>query len=139
MKSIFTDKNNEPTAHDLEQALGGSAQIWKNLEMFAKECAPKASAEWKFTGEKYGWSYRVKDNKRILIYLLPRDQYFKAAFVFGPKATVQVIDSTVSEAIKTELLDARSYAEGRGIRVDVRDISNFEDLKKLIVIKISGS
>ena len=139
MKSIFTDKNNEPMPHDLEQALGNTAQIWKNLEGFTKECAPAAVAEWKFTGEKYGWSYRVKDGKRNLIYLLPRDRYFKAAFVFSPKATIRVIDSTVSEAVKTVLMAAKPYAEGRGIRIDVKDLSNFEDIRKLITIKVSGS
>ncbi|MBK6642512.1 MAG: hypothetical protein IPG39_15450 [Bacteroidetes bacterium] len=33
---------------------------------------------------------------------------------------------------------AKSYAEGRGIRIDVRDNENIRDIQKLIEIKIAN-
>ncbi|WP_407934751.1 DUF3788 family protein [Chryseobacterium sp. CCNWLW53] len=42
----------------------------------------------------------------------------------------------MSDHIKAELLAAKVYEEGRGIRIEVRDRSNFKDIKKLIKIKI---
>ncbi len=137
MKSIFTDKNIEPAIDQLHQGLGESFHIWKHLQEFTVSQYPEAVGQWHFSGEKFGWSYRIKDKKRVLLYLLPRDQFFKAAFVFGQKAFDQIMESRISETIKTELKEAKKYAEGRGIRIEVKDTSNLQDLEQLIRIKIS--
>ncbi|TXF79047.1 DUF3788 family protein [Chryseobacterium sp.] len=70
MKSIFTEKTLTPTSAELEKALGATFLIWKDLENFTTKTAPFTLAEWNFSGEKFGWSYRIKDKKRVLIYLL---------------------------------------------------------------------
>lgn len=136
MKSIFTDKNEMPTFDSLKKALGEKVEIWQIFQEFTQENYPKATVEWKYSSEKFGWSFRINDNKRVILYLLPRDNYFKVALVFGKKAMEQILESTVSERIKTELLAAKVYAEGRGIRIVVSDKSNLEDILKLIKIKI---
>lgn len=137
MKSIFTDKEITPTTNDLKKALGDTYEIWQSLAKYVKKAYPKASEEWKYSGEKYGWSFRVSDKKRVLIYLLPRDQFFKAAFVFGKKASDEIFESDISQHIIKELKAAIVYAEGRGIRIDVKDTSGVDDIKKLITIKIA--
>lgn len=104
---------------------------------FTKSSYPKAFKEWKYSGVKYSWGFRVCDQKRVIIYLLPRDHYFKIAFVFGQKATDIILQSNVSQAIKDELRAAKVYAEGRGIRIDVKDDSDMKDFLTLITIKIS--
>lgn len=138
MTSIFTDKTKEPSEAELKHALGGTYELWIQLSKYTKASNPHAFEEWKYSGVKYGWSFRVCDKKRVIIYLLPRDQYFKIAFVFGQKATDKVIESNISQIIKDELIAAKVYAEGRGIRIDVRDDSNIKDFQALIHIKISG-
>lgn len=138
MKSIFTDKAIEPTKKDLKQALGATFVIWESLAEFTKESYPNYIESWHFSGDKYGWSFRISDKKRVLIYLLPRDGYFKAAFNFGQKATDEILKSEIDENIKSELKAAKVYAEGRGIRIDVKDNTDYDDLKKLIAIKISN-
>lgn len=60
------------------------------------------------------------------------------AFVFGPKATGKVMASNVSESIKTELKNAKVYAEGRGIRIDVKNSKILKDIKTLIQIKAAN-
>ena len=136
MKSIFTSKNEIPTIDSLKIALGNTFELWKNFEEFTLENYPDAKVEWNFSGEKFGWSYKIKDSKRVIIYLLPRENFFKTAFVFGQKATEKILESDISEAIKTELKATKVYAEGRGIRIEVRDNSNCIDIQKLIKIKI---
>lgn len=138
MKSIFTDKNAKPTNADLENGLGNAYKIWKDIEDFTKNKYENAICEWNFSGEKFGWSYRIKDNKRVLIYLLPRDQFFKTAFVFGEKALAQIFESDVSETIKSELKNAKKYAEGKGIRIEVKNQSALKDIQKLVLFKISS-
>lgn len=94
--------------------------------------------EWTYPGKNYGWNFRIKDKRRAIAYMLPREGYFKVAFVFGQKATDQVLASTVGPEIKQELLQARVYAEGRGIRIDVRDERIVPDIQQLVEIKLAN-
>ena len=93
-------------------------------------------ADWNYPGKNYGWSYRIKDKKRAIIYLLPRAGYFKATFVFGQEALDCIMLSDISSEIKDELNRAKKYAEGRGIRIDIKNDTNLPDIKKLIEIKL---
>lgn len=136
--SVFTSKTSLPTVEDLKLALSDKFDLWMNIRDFVFEKYPKALEEWNFPGQKYGWSFRIKDKKRAIVYLLPRDGYFKAALVFGGKACEQVYASNVNEAIKSELAAARQYAEGRGISIVVNFASDLEDIKRLIEIKLAN-
>lgn len=135
--SIFMDKKVVPTNTHLEVSLSDSCEVWKIIEEYVHLKYPFALNEWNYSDDKYGWSYRIKDKKRVIIYLLPRDGFFKVAFVFGQKATDAILANSISDAIKSELAAARVYAEGRGVRITVRDDSNREDIKELIDIKIA--
>ena len=137
MPSIFCDKSRTPTTQDLKKILGRTFPIWESIIQAAKALYPEAREDWNFPGEKYGWSFRLKDKKRAIIYLLPQEGFFKASLVFGQKAVTAILQSQISETIKEELRNARVYAEGRGLRIDVNDKSSLADLKELIKIKIS--
>lgn len=135
--SIFTDKSIKPTDTDLIENLGTSYPIWKQLEKFVLEQYPNGCKEWNYPGKKYGYSYRIKDKRRAILYFLPRKKYFKVAFVFGQKATDHIMDSDISLKIKEELSQARKYAEGRGIGITIKDETHLPDIKKLVIIKLS--
>lgn len=134
-KSCFTDKSCIPDDSVLQSALGNTFSLWKKIEQYLIEKNTGLKGEWHFPGEKYGWSYRIKDKKRAIIYLLPRDEFFKVAFVFGQKATERILKSNVSEKVKSELITAKIYAEGRGIRIEIKEDSDVTDVLKLSDIK----
>jgi hypothetical protein len=136
--SVFTDKKNIPNTDDLIDKLGNTYQLWQLLADYVHLKYPTALDEWNFSGEKYGWSFRIKDKKRAIIYLLPRDKFFKVAFVFGQKATDSIQQSNVSQLIKVELDAAKVYAEGRGIRIDLVNDNFINDVFELIDIKIAN-
>ena len=138
MHSIFLDKSVEPSDETLKIGIHTTFSIWKEIEKYLYEIYPTAQSKWHYSSAKLGWSYRVSDSKRVLIYLLPRDQFFKVAFVFGQKAADLIMKSSVSDAIKNELKAAKEYAEGRGIRIDISNELLLEDIKKLISIKIKA-
>jgi hypothetical protein len=135
MKSIFTNEALVPSEKDVMDALGTCFSVWNTVAAFTHTSYPGATASWKYGGEKSGWSYRISDSKRVLVYLLPRSGFFKVAMVFGSNAYEQVIASDINSPIKEELEAARPYAEGRGIRIDVTDDAILDDIKKLIRIK----
>lgn len=95
--------------------------------------------QWNHCGKKHGWNYRIKDKKRVILYLLPRDLFFKLAFVFRQKPTDQILQSdAIPKEIKTELEQAMKYAKGRGIGIDIKNDSNILTIQKLIDIKLEN-
>jgi hypothetical protein len=136
MKSVFTDKDKIPTDIDLKSALGETYQIWQQIVEFTKQEYPNVKTEWSYSSAKFGWSFRLKDSKRVIVYLLPRIEFFKVAFVFGQKATDTINSSTILPVIKVLLNQAKSYAEGRGVRFEVKDNDLLIDIKQLILIKL---
>lgn len=136
MKSIFTAKDRQPDDHALQDALRDTYALWHQLKAHVMASYPAATEQWTYSS--HGWSFRLSDKKRVIIYLLPRDGYFKAAFVFGQKATDTIMDSPVASAIKDELNAAKVYAEGRGIRVAITDATLISDMQTLIAIKLAN-
>ena len=136
--SIFIDKTVTPTDKDLADKLGSKYELWQRIHDLVLSKYPNGLTEWSYSGLKYGWSFRIKDKKRAIIYLLPRDQYFKVTFVFGDKAVSKMMESGISKDIKTEINQATKYAEGRGIRIDVKNDSVIFDIEQLIDIKLNN-
>jgi len=136
--SIFLEKEVIPSEVELVEKLGSAYKLWQEIYNFVLDKYPNGISEWNFPGKKYGWSFHIKDKKRAIIYLLPRENYFKAAFVFGDKATYEIMESDISDKIKSELQSARKYAEGSGIRIKVKDESVIPDIKKLVEIKLKN-
>lgn len=136
--SAFMDKSKKPTLSDLQQSIGDGYTLWKEIRNYAFAKYPDAVEEWNFPGKKYGWSFRIKDKKRAIVYLLPRKKSFMVALVFGKKAYNQIMESTISDEIKSELQAAKPYAEGRGIRIPIENADIIPHIKKLIDIKIAN-
>ena len=137
-RSIFTDKNNQPTLKELMSRLGSSFIFWEQISQLVLSKYPQAVSEWNYPGQKYGWSFRIKDKKRAIIYLLPLDRLFMVAFVFGDKAVAEIMKAPIAQEIKSELSQARKYAEGRGIRIEVKDDSLLGEIEQLIDIKLNN-
>jgi hypothetical protein len=138
MKSIFEDQKIVPTNELLEAAIGETFLLWTAIENYTLSLCPEAKKEWKFSGQKHGWSYRISDKKRVLVYLLPRDKFFKVAFVFGKIAFHEIVESHIDVNIKNELMTTKEYAEGRGIRIVVTDENQLKDIQFLIETKINN-
>jgi hypothetical protein len=136
MQSIFLNKNEMPGDDDLKTALGKTHKWWQAIKEYVLLKYPRGVEKWSCSN--YGWSYKIMDKKRAIIYLLPRDQFFKVAFVFGQKATGIILQGNISNIIKQELKSAKVYAEGRGIRLAVTDDSLINDINELINIKLGN-
>lgn len=134
-QSVFLQQEIIPSEEELQKALGETYPYWKAIYKSAVDLYTVEKEGWHFSGKKYGWSYRISDKKRVLIYLLPRDGYFKVAFVFGEKAVVEIKQSGINPKIVEELLAAKAYAEGRGIRLDIKKDNEIPDVLTLLDIK----
>jgi len=136
--SYFTDLTKIPCNEDLKVAIGDLFPVWMEIRNFVFEKYPAAVEEWHISIKKYGWLYRIKDKKRAIIYLSPREGFFKATMVFGQKAVDKIMLTDISEELKLELKSSKVYVEGRVLRIEKVDYLNIPDLKNLIEIKIAN-
>jgi hypothetical protein len=136
--SVFDDKEHKPTAVELAEALGRSSRLWDGLvDHLSAEFDP-LSVEWGFSGQQWGWSVRLKHKKRAIVYLTPREKHFLAGFALGEKA-VQAAHAAGLPASVLECIDnAPKYAEGRGVRFEVRTKKDLEAVRQVAAIKMAN-
>jgi hypothetical protein len=136
--SAFMDKSSAPAARALATALGAAAPRWEEIKReIASRFAP-LSEEWVFSGKQYGWSLRLKQKKRAVLYLTPLEGYFRAAFALGEKAAAAASEAKLPAAIWEAIDKAPRYAEGRAVRIEVRNARDVRSVVKVAEIKMAN-
>jgi len=136
--SIFEDKDTRPDDKMLAKALGKSNRLWQEIKKHLKAEYGELIEEWKFYGQKSGWILKTLRKKRNLFFFVPLEGSFQVSFIFGEKAVAAVEKSDLPKELITELRNARKYAEGRGLRIDVKNSADIEHIKKLVEIKVNN-
>jgi len=134
--SIFTEKNKKPEHEDLKKVLGKSYTFWEDIKEYILSKYPDGSEEWAYPGSSFGWNFRIKGKKRVIAYFMPQDKYFMVSFVFGAVAADEIMKSKIAPEIKHLISSAKVYAEGRGIRIEVKSRAVLKDIKRLVDIKL---
>ena len=136
--SAFDDKAHPPSPAELDAMLGRSAALWRRLVDEVQLAHGPLEELWNFAGPKFGWSLRLKDRKRVVVYVTPERRHFLAGLVLGEKAVAAARTSDLAPAIVRQIEEARSYAEGRGVRLEVRTAADLADVLKLLAIRMSN-
>jgi hypothetical protein len=138
-KSIFMEKLVKPSLRDVEKTNPASFHLWKELMEYISANYPEIAEEWTHSGKNYGWSFRLRSKKRVVMYFTPLDNSFRVAFSLGQAATNAVLAHTVIPfEIKKELLEAQVYMEGRGLRIEVNNHDQLPFIKEIIKIKMDN-
>jgi hypothetical protein len=95
------------------------------------------SETWKFGGQQWGWTLQLKHRKRTVLYLTPCRGHFIAGFAFGEKAVKAAHRSGLPSSILTVIDGARTYAEGRAVRLEVRRKDDVAVVEKLAAAKMA--
>lgn len=134
---VFPDKTKVPDFLALNEVLGDSYKLWDKATQFVTSEIGNIHFEWKHYGKNSGWTLKVLSKKRNLFFLLPCRGLIKLAFVFGQKATNEILESEFPVEIKKSLAEARVYAEGRGLQLEIAKESDLEVFRKLIAVKVN--
>lgn len=136
--SAFDDKSKKPRVSDLKTTLGRTFTHWDNLMTYlAEEYAPLIE-KWNFAGAKWGWSLQLKQKKRTVLYMTPCEKHFLVGLVLGEKAVKAAHDSSLPESVLAIIDGAKKYAEGRGVRLEIRKKKDLDSVKKLAAIKMAN-
>jgi hypothetical protein len=136
--SAFDDKSKKPQTADLRVTLGRSGAHWESLIAHLEAEFAPLDQTWNFSGAKWGWSLRVKHKKRTILYLTPCNKHFLVGFALGEKAVKAAHACPLSGSILAAIDAAPKYAEGRGVRVEVKTKKDLVDVKKLSAVKMAN-
>jgi len=136
--STFDHKATKPTAQKLARVLGESNGLWKEIKKHLKAEYGELIEDWKFYGQKSGWILKTLRKKRNLFFFVPLEGSFKVSFVFGDKAVAAAEQSDLPKSLITTLKNARKYAEGRGLQIEVKRQADVENIQKLVEIKVNN-
>ncbi len=135
--NAFIGKTTKPTEAEVATALGSTAALWKQLVDWMAEQGVGES-EWNSSGAKYGWSLRLKQKKRNIVYLIPCAGCFRVAFALGDKAVATARGSDLPKSTLKVIDEAPRYAEGTGVRLMVKAAKELAAIKKLALIKMAN-
>ena len=136
--SAFDDKSKKPRTNDLNKMLGRSSPHWDSLIIhLAAEYSPLEET-WIFSGPQWGWSLRLKQKKRAILYLTPCKGYFHTGFALGEKAVKAARKAHLAPPLLAAIEGAQKFAEGRAVRLEIRTKKDLENARKLAEIKMAN-
>jgi hypothetical protein len=136
--NAFIGKPAPPNASELSAALGKTSVLWDRLISELKASGLIDGQEWHSYSKKAGWSLKLKRDDRVILYMSPLNGCFRASFALGEKALQAARASGLSAATLKLLAEAKKYAEGTAVRIEVRNAENFETVKKLATAKVEN-
>jgi hypothetical protein len=135
MSSILTDRSTTPDDRILSGVLGNSFKRWSEIRTSVQKRHGPAREEWKYYGATSGWVLKFLIKKRNLFFLIPAEKHFTLGFLFGDRAVGTIEQSALPVAMIREVTQAKRYAEGRGLRIDVRNRADVRNVLTLVDIK----
>lgn len=134
--SAFEDPAQPPSADELRQTLGSAAELWGALLQHAHLSCGSLFELWNHSGAKFGWSLRLRQKERVILYLTPQRGAFLVGLVLGERAAQSAEAGSLPPLALAALRGAPKYAEGRGIRLSVTSRATLEAVRALIAFKL---
>jgi hypothetical protein len=137
--NAFKGKSDRPTDAEIANTLGPAAPLWTEFVQWMAQEEGVTEQEWKgIVVKKYGWSLRLKENKRNIVYLSPGESCFMASFVLSDKALNAAKKLKLPEAAAKEIATAQRYPEGNGIRLLVSKASHLRAIRTIATVKLAN-
>ena len=135
--SSLDDRAAEPGAADLTRVLGPSETVWHELVSRMGAAYGPLTEDWSFSGAKYGWSVRLKQKKRVVLYLIPQINAFLVGIVLGDRALTLIRRDDLGPGVLSLIDEAPRYGEGTGFRIPVASAGDIPDIEVIIEAKMS--
>jgi|SRR5579872_2400721 len=137
MTNAFAGRSESPSQAEVALALGKSQSLWQDLVSTLKqEC--QLTEEWGSSSAKAGWSLRLQSKKRNIVYLAPGKGSFLASFALGDKAIAAARKSKLPARVLKIIAEAKRYAEGTAVRMEVHKPVDVAAVQILAKIKLEN-
>ena len=135
--SAFDDTSKPPREDEVAAVLGKTFALWNRLQELISSKYPPLSIEWGCSSKSTGWGLRLKQQDRTVLYMTPCKGYFFASFALGEKAVKAAHESGLPAQVLATIDASKKYAEGTGVRLEVRTATDIRSIEKLAEIKMA--
>ena len=135
--SAFDDKSRQPTDDDLAEVLETALPLWNDLIARIRAQFRTTSAVWAFSSKSTGWGLRLVYKDRIILYMAPCRGFFLVSFVLGERAVREAHQSDLPAHMLSAIDRAKRYAEGTGVRFEIRAPADIQAMQTLAGLKMS--
>ena len=134
--SAFDNKDCQPTESDLKDSLAETYSLWAELRDKIIATYSPMKETWHFSGKSTGWGMRLVQKDRVIVYMTPCRGYFLFSIVLGEKAVARARTLKLPAAVMKPIDSARKYAEGYGIRFEIRKAADVNGIASLVRLKL---
>ena len=138
LANAFIGKTQKPSDKEVSTELGSAKKSWDQLVTNLAEEHGIDTQEWNSYSKKAGWSLRLKHKDRIIVYLSPHRGCFTASFALGDKAVAAAKRSGVSPQVINIIDEAKRYAEGTAVRIEVKDAKDVTSVIQIAIAKLEN-
>jgi hypothetical protein len=135
LPNAFIGQAEQPSEAQLTAELGPARRLWDELLAALPECGVH---EWKSYSRKAGWALRLKRGERAIVYLSPGRGGFTASFALGDRAVAAARAAGLPAPVVRIIDEAKKYAEGTAVRIDVKTSKDVAVVRKLVAIKLAN-
>jgi hypothetical protein len=135
--NAFIGKPERPTAAELGKELGKKQALWDDLIEGLSELGADGQ-QWSSYSRKAGWALKILHRRRVIVYLSPLHEGLRVSFALGDRAVEAVRQSKLPTKILKIVDEARRYAEGTAVRINVNSASDVAAVMKLAAIKLEN-
>lgn len=133
---ILSNKDQLPTEEIIFSHIGKSKIFWESIFEYIQSNHPDFSEQWRYYNDGKSWLLKITRKSKTILWISVIHNSFKITFYFGDKAEPTILESAISDALKTEFKDGKRYGKIRGLTLLMNNKMNIEFVKELISIKL---
>ena len=132
----LTDPNITPDKELVFSMIGDKRFYWMSIMEHLYQHHKDISEVWRFYNDGKSWLFRTLKKKNTIFWVAVLKETFRVGFYFGDKAKPMILQRNLSEDIKIDFLDAKTYNILRPISVTMTDSKDVDTVIKLIELKL---
>jgi len=137
--ALLNDRLVKPNDDIIFSLIGDTELLWKQTFSYLFDTNKNISVNWRYSDCGKYWVCIVLQKKNTIFRLrLLKKNSFSLAFPFGDKLEPTILQSNLPERIKNDFINAKRYNATRYISINVENLKDFENVKKLIDLKTNN-
>lgn len=134
---ILSDKNQFPTEEIIFSHIGRTKTLWISFFDYVHSNHSDITEEWRYYNDGKSWLMKVQRKAKTVFWLSIIKNSFRITFYFTDKASQPIAESNISEELKAQFTDGKSYGKIKGITIVFKKKKDIEYAKSLIAVKLS--
>ena len=131
----FTDRSEAPTEEAVLMAIGRAAPAWRALFDQIRTEHPELKQGWNYYADGGCWLLKVSRGSKTVFWVSVVKNAFRIGFYFPERLTSALLDSELSQALKSVLRRGTPRGKLRRVSIEFGSRRGIRDVMTLIALK----